>query len=62
MNSKPVSRARGQKTYKSKQKESHIIWAIDNIDQALKHIESEKINVNELKNLLKKIRKEVSKI
>lgn len=53
---------RGQKTRMIKQRETHVIMAIDSIDRCLQALDSDPNNTRLHKHLLVTARKEVSKI
>lgn len=46
----------------AKQREAHIIWALDKIDTCIKLTEKDTLDKNEIKEHLKKIRKEICKL
>ena len=57
-----TQRLPGRKTRYIKQKECHVIRALDSLDQAIRAIESANIEPEALKTILTKARKEISKI
>lgn len=53
---------RGSKTRIAKQRESHIIFALDMIDICIKISDTDEPDINTIKSELKKIRKELCKL
>lgn len=52
----------GNKTRIAKQRESHIIFALDMIDTCIKISDTDEPDINTIKSELKKIRKELCKL